>query len=66
MPMGGVKGGTNCRECIDCEPMMMCGDPMNNCFRCYGDGGGAPLKKDFGVGKLQPPLVAPNWCPHRK
>lgn len=66
MPMGNVKGGLNCRVCIDCEPMVTCGETMIHSYRCYGEGASAPLKKDFATGKAQPPRKVPQWCPHRK
>jgi len=62
MPMGNVKGGVNCRVCIDCEPMR---SPDDTCFRCYGELGIAPIKKDFAVNKNMPPKKAPDWCPNR-
>jgi hypothetical protein len=61
MPMGENKGGTNCRTCIDCEPMI---SPDGNCYRCYSEDVVA-IKKDFAVGRAQPPKRAPGWCPHR-
>lgn len=63
MPMGNVKGGTNCQVCIDCEPMR---SPTDTCYRCYGQGPSTPLKRDFSVNEPMPPAVAPNWCPNRK
>jgi hypothetical protein len=64
MPMGNVKGGTNCRVCIDCEPMRAGNE---TCYRCYGENRlmHAPAKNDFAVNQERPPRVAPRWCPHR-
>lgn len=65
MPMGNVKGKTNCQVCIDCEPMT---SPEGPSYRCYGENQKmyAPMKKDFAEGKDKPPVIAPKWCPHRK
>ena len=65
MPMGKVKGKTKCQVCIDCEPMCNIRSHERS-YRCYGEGGGAPLKKDFAQNKPKPPRIAPKWCPHRK
>ena len=70
MPMGNVKGKTNCQVCIDCERMFN----IHTCavsFRCYGEGESlcAPIKKTIpGPGSEggPPPRIAPEWCPHRK
>jgi len=61
MPMGNNKGGTNCRTCIDCEPMV---SPEGRSYRCYGEDVVA-IKKDFSRGRANPPMKAPKWCPHR-
>lgn len=64
MPRGNVTGKTNCRVCIDCEPMR---GGTSTCFRCYGEVGHiAPLKKDFAINKTMPPKTAPKWCPNRE
>ena len=59
-PMGEVQGKTNCQKCIDCEPM------TGECYKCYGEMGGTPLKRVFSEGEKQPPRVAPAWCPNRQ
>jgi len=65
MPMGNVKGGTNCQVCIDCESMQ---SPTDTCFRCYGENKymAAPRKNDFAINEPLPPKISPHWCPHRK
>ena len=65
MPMGNVKGGTNCQACIDCEQMV---SPTDTCFRCYGENKymAAPHKNDFAINEPLPPKIAPPWCPHRR
>jgi hypothetical protein len=62
MPMGNVHGKTNCRCCINCEPMT---DGLTISYRCYGEYS-VPIKKNFAEGKAQPPRIAPLWCPQRK
>ena len=66
MPMGTVKGTTNCQVCIDCEPMFNI-YTCESSFRCYGEMLTAPVKKDVpeNEGGL-PPSVAPDWCPNRR
>ena len=65
-----VSVGTNCQRCVDCQPMVQLGihtmQPLVYLFRCYGDDGGAPLKRDFAKGREGPPQRAPAWCPNRK
>ena len=63
MPMGEIKCKTNCRKCIDCEPMS---SSEGTCFRCYGQLRGVPLKKDFGFNKKYPPKIRPSFCPYIK
>ena len=63
MPMGNVSGKTNCRCCIDCEPMINLSNNVLS-YRCYGQYY-VPIKRDFSVGESQPPRIAPRWCPNR-
>ena len=62
MPVGLEKGSIKCSKCIDCEPMRAGNE---TCFRCYGEVGGFPLKRDFAI-NTELPGIAPTWCPHRK
>ena len=57
---------TNCQKCDGCQPMVRIGQPSLHLYRCYGELGGFPLKKDFAMGMAEPPSRAPRWCPHRK
>jgi len=61
--MDKVKQGINCRICIDCQKMA---SNTEKCFRCYGEINGTPLKKDYAIDCLEPPEIAPDWCPNRK
>lgn len=40
--------------------------PITYLYRCYGEDGGYPIKRDFARGMQEPPEVAPEWCPNRK
>lgn len=61
-----TAGGTNCRECLGCQPMVCLQKPITYLYRCYGEDGGYPIKRDFARGMQEPPEVAPEWCPNRK
>jgi len=69
--MKKVSDGTNCQVCTNCQRMIdyreihtPYDEQISVSWRCYGQSGGAEMKRDICEGKY-PPEIAPFWCPNR-